>query len=845
MAPAVEAMFTQLLPVLLQRPEHLLWAFCSIQLPDAPAALSTEPTQGLLRARLAADTLAAAEGCETGAAEAAALLRFTHAAAADEQCRPLTTILAACAVAAVMRPLWPQLEREFPSELVESPQRVLDAAPAPAAALSRVYEHLTVGNAAAVRSALQLWPSRSAHDNNGASTGLCGLNATTVDSHIVIKVLSGATSVADSQTGGTAGSGAEAVAYCTPRLDALPAEHRVALLEWAIAEGPCPGALWDAALPANAAQPAPAPLPLHPRAKLQLLENTQPSPDAAPLSERGQRAAARLASWRAIHSALAQVDQEGASEHGDKFLLVLEEADEAWELAQQADAADDDAAAVAAAGMLRTGTRVAAVAAAASSTAAAYSRAAHGANEGEQAELASVLEGVYEAHVTSGVQGVRQEVARGANEGDAAGARALWDIEKALESLSGEQAGAMSCIAQLRTAAVRPLRALHDAASGAELQHPLMRALMALQTDLNSPDKWGDYAGDSGEGDQAASMLQLQTRAALASGFGDSVAPTSADLHDAAAAAAFLERLIGGTTDAAALHACYAVLAGEWRFGRAFDDSADSSAPDAVPMHATCCALGCAFASAGMSVQCANLMHMRCAGADANAEVALLSDDEMVTVLDALEATSGPTAATAGALGSGASARVAWALQQLPSPQLEPALAADAPAPASAHVAATMLWGLSMVPIREIQRTLSQDAAKRAVVSAARRLPTIGTSSGVSLVARRTETAFGGLLIALCTAGTGGGILLSAELAADYVGMHEGMRVVSGEIGALKQYLKACRARLTAAGAPARLSGDAWAEVAEVLLPRTGDRDVADGVGDALDAIERACVSRF
>ena len=838
-------MLTQLLPVLLQRPEHLLWAFCSIQLPDALAALPSEPIQGLLRARVAADVLAAAEGCEAGAAEAAALLTFAQAAAADEQCRPLTTVLAACAVAEVMRPLWPQLEREFPSELLESPQSVSDAAPAPAAAQSRIYEHLTVSNAAAVRSALQLWPSRSAHDSNGASTGLCGLNANTVDSYIVVKVLSGATSAADSHTGGTASSGAEAVAYCTPRLDALPAEHRVALLEWAIAEGPCPGALWDAASPVNAAQPAPAPLPLHPHVQLQLLEHTQLSLDAAPLSERGQRAAARLASWRAIHSALAQADPEGASKHGDEFPLALEEADEAWELAQQADAADDDAAAVVAAGVLRAGARTAAVAAAASSTAAAYGRAAQGANKGENAELASVLEGVYEAHVTSGVQSVRQEVARGADEGDAAGARALWDIEKALDSLSGEQAGAMSCIAQLRTAAVRPLRALHDAASGAELQHPLMRALMALQADLNSPDKWGDYAGDSGEGDQAASMLQLQTRAALASGFGDAVAPTSADLRDAATAAAFLERLIGGTTDAAALHACYAVLAGEWQFGRAFGDCAHSSAPDAVPMHATCCALGCAFASAGMNVECANLMHMRCAGADANADVALLSDDEMVTVLDTLEATSGPAATTASALGSGASSRVARALQQLPSPQLEQALAADAPAPVSAHVAATMLWGLSMVSMREAQRTLSQDAAKHAVVSAARRLLPIGMSSGVSLVARRTETAFAGLLIALCTGGTGGGILLAAELAADYVGMHEGMRVVSGEIGALKQYLKACRARLTAAGAPARLSGDAWAEVAEVLLPRAGDGDVADGLGDALDAIERACVSRF
>jgi hypothetical protein len=809
--PATEATFSRHLAALLERPAHLLWVLAATAQPQLSSGMQA---QWCLLARALAEALPAASDDAAAASRMAGVRAFAEGAAgaAAPEAAALVAPLVAAAAAEILAPLWPHLA--CPTELVSG----LESLPSHDAtlAVAALWHHVPADAARVVPRALEEWP----RDDRG---GLCGVGAAEADMLAVVKALSSASDAAARR----GSSKSSALDCCAASLPHVPQQACAALVHWAIAGGPCPGAPWGQ----GACPGAPDALPLHPRVQLQLLESAEELGELA-LSCDCVRAARRLRAWRVLDTALRSADTpataDSAAEVITAGLLVMQEPDEAWGMVQEAEMAQADGPALVAAGLLRSG-----------SSACAISEAVHGVvaafEAGSDDDLVqSALQSVYRKHVEGALEHLHE-----ASADDPAGAQALWGIEKAVDSLSGEAVQGLSGLEALRDAVLAPIEAAHACATGAQLQHPLMRALVQLHADLVQPGRWGHVGGRGG-----GSVLQLQTRAALASGYGDAVVPNESDVSSAAAARAFLDRLAGEAASIEQLHALYATLAGVWRFGDAFAADADSAgAPACVRMHESCCTLASAFARGGHVLQCANMLHLRHpVSVDTKGRVPLMLPHEVEQVAGWVRDAAGPVAAVAAALGSETAAAVAQAVQELASTQL---LEHAASASVDAVAAAVLLHGLTLLPVKRLQAALCAGSGRHTAVAAARALPHVSTAPGCTLVARRVESAFVSLLVALCASGSGGAILLAAELAADYICLHPELRLVSGEVAALKQYLRACRARLVAAGPPARCSDEAWAEVAETLLPRVGCVDAVAGIDVAIEAVEHACVNKF
>ena len=798
------------LHVLMQQPAQLLWALTEDLLPQLSA---NAPLQWLLFTRAVAQALQAADIDANAAQSISQLHSFAQAAVASgDAAAPLLATLLSTAATQLLAPLWPQLESPGEAVSNSTAPRAADSTAAQAA----LWTHVNSSNADAVCSALQYWPAADA-----VSEGLCGISSD------VARVLAFIKSLCASSTSGTAPDQdmRNVVQFCQQQLVALPATHFTALLQWVVGGAACPGIHWGQG---QCPEP-PQPLPLHPQVQLSLLQAVQRAPD---FDDSTMRSVRRLRAWQSVHAALANAvsDANDVAEPGDLHQLLQDESDEAWQMVAEAEMAAQEGPALVASGALHAGALLPAIAAAAEGTAEAFE---------VDFEVGSALPGVYRRHAESALKRLADSVAAGAHGDDSAGAHALWDLEKAVDSLAADPQPELACSSALTHILLQAMDETCANATGTQLQHPLMHSLMALRAKLSQ-----QQGGAVADGSQGPSVLQLQTRAMLAHGFGDAAAPSAANVHDAASAAQYFGSLVQEAETREQLHALYGTLAGVWQFGDAWGNAAgrDSDPVGCVPMHASCCALAYSFARQGMVLQCANMVAMRHAlDADSNNSsssdgLQLLTSDEMSTVVATAHESGGTLAAAAVALASQDLELAGSALEGLQG-------GTAASEHRSAECAAVLLSALALQPVKKLQACLCQRSAKSAVLTAAQALPHISDAPACSALVRSIETAFLRFVATLCQAGSGGPIMLAAELAADYVCLNPGMRLLADELAALKQYLRACEARLHAAGPASPMSDRSWARVAECVLPQCGVGEIA--VAAAIAGVDQACVNRF
>jgi hypothetical protein len=809
----VLATLTQHMAPLLDRPAHLLWTLFVLVLPGLS---DTAPLQWLLFVWVLLEALPRALQAAPPPLLPAlhALHAFVRAeVAGGSAAGPLVAPLVTAGVCAVLGPLWPHLD--CPLELVSGPQDLPHCPPsAPSAA---VFAVLSIDSAAAVRRALEHWPPAP---EGPLSPGPCGVSAAIADTLIVVKLLSGGAPVDI--------GAAEVVTYCKGRLSALSREDRTSILEWLLAAGACPGAQWGE----PPAPPAPVALPIHSKFLFQLLEATRPPLGTDP-SPAAAAAARRLRVWHVITNALATVDSIGPGAQTQDTPLVCNELDEVAMLAEAAQCATctQHGAAIAAHGVLQAGAALPAVAMAARGVFAALDRDEEASSDHDEAAIEGVLSDVYQDHMEAALAAVRAEVAGACEaQGGLGGSKGMWDVEKAIDSLSGTAAKRVPQCSALRDAVLAALQRLHAGASGVEVQHPLMHALVQLQVGLSSPEKWGEFQGGGGP----VGILKLQTRSALAPCFGDEAVPPDVIVTDMASAAALLTRLLPAAAgNPKLLWVLFGVLKQVWRFGAAFD-SAVATEGGVVLMHGSCQEVAIAFAQAGCVIECSNMLHWREEGTGG----VLLEDGEAQEVVEVLERSAGHIVAVGAALGSGMKGCVSWGVQALQADLLGEGVEA------CEEATALLLYGLCMLPMATLQGLMCEGAMKRLVGGLARSLPHVSASPGLGGMTQRVQCAFAFLLSTLCTSGGSGTILIAAEMAAEYVAMHPGLRRTSAEVAALKRYLTATRLRVLASGSPTRGSGNVGDELAEVL-PRAGGSGIIEAIDDALAAVEQACVKAF
>jgi hypothetical protein len=735
--------------------------------------------------------------------------------------------LVTAATLQIMAPHWDALD--CPVDLAGG----VDALPTPnlTEPSAAVYAAASLATATSLKRALQLWPIDA---STGA--GMCGVDATAADVYTVVKLLAGA----DPHASATRGN--EVIGFCCARLSEMPHDTHAAVLAWAVMDGSCQVECPAAAafLASGGANPLPEPLPLHPAAKLRMLDDLTDAVDALAVHIPRDAAAAAIREarlWRVAAGALAAAGDADAAAALAEAPMLLEACDSSFEIARECAAAGcpAESAQIAGARVLEAGGDFSVVVGVVRSVAEVYIAADDA--EGALADSGEIVRAVYEAHVATALAALRHTAEHDAEDAEASGARGLWHVELAVQSLSGDTNSLDEELrAQVRKSVVHAMHEVHVSAPAAQLQRPLMHALMQLQASLAAPENWGISGGAA----PALSVLGSRTRATLGAAFPDAEGmPADGATSSPQAAAELFHRFLESAVTQDQLLSLYVLLSDVWGFGKELPGGAGPDSPDPVRMHACAESLAAKFAALECLPECLNLLHMRIGEARARC----VSVDGAAEVAAAVDAACGPVATCAARLVAEVPALVDAALATLSTGEfLDSPMVTDRDEKTGkstvqrcgATAAAAVLLGLRTVPVRRVQRTLCERSAFSVVQAMIRNLPLVGAtrrvaggalggenavdvSTGGEGVALRVETALPEFLVWLCLEGHAGGMMLAGSIVADYVGMHEGMRDASAEIAMLRRYLVATRARLAAAE-----SGSGGHGLHACLLPGLG-----------------------
>jgi hypothetical protein len=815
-----------------------------------PGLSPSEPEQWLLFSRAVARLLPAA--APSAAASGAAIAAFAVSAAADPAAKALLAPLVTGATIQILAPHWHSLD--CPCDLVGS----VDALPAPhpAEPSAAVYSAATLASAVSLRRLLQLWPIDTA-----TGSSVCGISASVADVFTVVKLLTGSDADASSA------SGVEVIAFCRARLNQMPHDTHAAIVAWAVLDEQhveCPAV---AAFRVPGAPLPPRPLPLHPLAKLHLLDDLQSPEDALALHiprDAAAKTTRELQLWLVLANALAATGDAAVSTVLAEPPMLLEASDTVLETARQCAHAGEPGAAphIVGAWLLRAGAEFSVVKGAVHRV----NRLCVGTDTEHAINSREIVHAVYDQYVSVALAAVRDAIAAADSDeedAEAKGATGLWHVELVVQSLCGEEAGSSSdndLRIQVWESVVRAMHEVHVAAPATTLQHPLMCALMKLQAEAASPENWGVSGADT-----CPSVLGSQTRASLGAAFPDAEVPADGATSSLQAAESLFLRLLESSTNRQQLLSLYTVLADVWGFGA---ELPESTADDAcsVRMHASAEALAANFATFQCLPECLNLIHMRVGGGSARC----ISEDAAPKVIAAVDATFGPVASCAARLVTGIPNLVHAALAALSSGELLGEVAAHrAGEPAdlqfnSAMAAAALLLGLRNSPVASVQQALCKPKTANVVQALIQRLPFVGTGHGergstrpsdpcpngeISTVpffhfsdrengiALRLETALPEFLVWLCLEGQAGGMMLAGGIVADYVGLHAGMRDACAEIAMLKQYLMSTRARAVANEVSSQNGG-----VHACLVPGIGRNraDLLAALSEAISSCEDA-----